>query len=170
MHVLQAKRGTTLNVVVRRKLAVTAFLIFLADYLTKFAAVNFLADGPIKVLGNLLKFELIYNTGAAFSLATSKTIFLSVFSMAVGAGIFYFAARIDSHKWAIALGSVLGGIFGNLSDRIFRSPGGLQGPVVDWISIPHWPTFNIADSAVVIGVLFIVSLTWANIPPRSATK
>jgi signal peptidase II len=151
-------------------LAVTAFLIFLIDYLTKFAAVTFLTDGPVKVIGGFLKFELVYNTGAAFSLATSKTILLSVFSMTVAAGIFYFARRIDSHKWALALGSVLGGIFGNLSDRIFRSPGGLQGPVVDWISIPHWPTFNAADSAVVVGVLSIVSLTWANIPPRSATK
>jgi signal peptidase II len=151
-------------------LAVTAFSIFLVDYLTKLAAVSFLADGQIKVLGNFLKFELIYNTGAAFSLATSKTIFLSTFSMLVAAGIFYFAARVDSQKWALALGSVLGGIFGNLSDRIFRSPGGLQGPVVDWISIPHWPVFNIADSAVVIGVLSVASLTWAKIPPRSATK
>ena len=148
----------------------TAFSIFLVDYLTKFAAVALLTDGPIKVIGNFLKFDLIYNTGAAFSLATSKTIFLSVFAMVVGAGIFYFAVRIDSSKWAIALGAVLGGIFGNLSDRIFRSPGGLQGPVVDWISLPHWPTFNIADSAVVIGVFFIVSLTWAKVPPRSVTK
>ena len=90
--------------------------------------------------------------------------------MAVGAGILYFARRIDSAKWALALGLVLGGIFGNLSDRIFRDPGGLQGAVVDWISIPHWPTFNIADSAVVIGVLSIVSLIWAKTPPRSVTK
>ncbi len=167
---MQAKRGTTLNVIVRRKLAVTAFLIFLADYLTKSAAVSFLSDGPIAIIGNFLKFDLTYNTGAAFSLATSKTIFLSAFAMAVGAGILYFARRIDSAKWALALGLILGGIFGNLSDRIFRDPGGLQGAVVDWISIPHWPTFNIADSAVVIGVLSIVSLIWAKTPPRSVTK
>ena len=148
----------------------TAFLIFLADYLTKYAAVSFLADGPVRVIGNFLKLDLVYNTGAAFSLATSKTLYLSVFAMAVAAGIFYFAARIDSTKWALALGTVLGGIFGNLSDRIFRSPGGLQGAVVDWISIPHWPTFNIADSAVVVGIISIVSLTWAQIPPRMAGK
>lgn len=148
----------------------TAFLIFLIDYLTKLAAVNFLTDGPVSVIGNFLKFELAYNTGAAFSLATSKTIFLSGFAIAVGAGIFYYAARIDSSKWSLALGSVLGGIFGNLSDRIFREPGALQGAVVDWISIPYWPIFNIADSAVVIGTLSIVSLIWAKIPPRSVSK
>lgn len=148
----------------------TAFLIFLADYSTKYAAVSLLYDGPKKILGNVLKFELTFNTGAAFSLATSKTIYLSVFAMAVAAYIFYFASRIDSTKWAVALGLVLGGIFGNLSDRIFRSPGGLQGAVVDWISIPHWPTFNIADSAVVVGVISIVSLIWAQIPPRTVVK
>jgi signal peptidase II len=151
-------------------LAVTAFLVFLADYLTKFAAVKVLVDEPINLIGDFLKLELVFNTGAAFSLATSKTIFLSVFAMAAAAGIFFFASRIDSSRWALALGLVLGGIFGNLTDRIFRSPGGLQGPVVDWISFSFWPTFNIADSGVVVGVMTIVWLIWKNIPSRSVSK
>jgi signal peptidase II len=149
---------------------VTAFLVFLADYLTKFAAVKVLADEPINLIGDFLKLELLFNTGAAFSLATSKTIFLSVFAMAAAAGIFFFASRIDSSKWALALGLVLGGIFGNLTDRIFRSPGGLQGPVVDWISVSFWPTFNIADSGAGVGVMTIVWLIWKNIPSRSVSK
>ena len=148
----------------------TAFLVFLADYLTKFAAVKVLAEEPINLIGDFLKLELLFNTGAAFSLATSKTIFLSVFAIAAAAGIFFFASRIDSSKWALALGLVLGGIFGNLTDRIFRSPGGLQGPVVDWISVSFWPTFNIADSGVVVGVMTIVWLIWKNIPSRSVSK
>ena len=148
----------------------TAFLVFLADYLTKFAAVKVLVDEPINLIGDFLKLELVFNTGAAFSLATSKTILLSVFAMAAAAGIFFFASRIDSNRWALALGLVLGGIFGNLTDRIFRSPGGLQGPVVDWISFSFWPTFNIADSGVVVGVMTIVWLIWKNIPSRSVSK
>ena len=148
----------------------TAFLVFLADYLTKFAAVKVLVDEPINLIGDFLKLELVFNTGAAFSLATSKTIFLSVFAMAAAAGIFFFASRIDSNRWALALGLVLGGIFGNLTDRIFRSPGGLQGPVVDCISFSFWPTFNIADSGVVVGVMTIVWLIWKNIPSRSVSK
>ena len=148
----------------------TAFLVFLADYLTKFAAVKVLVDEPINLIGDFLKLELVFNTGAAFSLATSKTIFLSVFAMAAAAGIFFFASRIDSNRWALALGLVLGGIFGNLTDRVFRSPGGLQGPVVDWISFSFWPTFNIADSGVVVGVMTIVWLIWKNIPSRSVSK
>lgn len=148
----------------------TAFLVFLADYLTKIAAVKILIDEPIEIFGNFLKLQLVFNTGAAFSLATSATIFLSVFSMSTAAVILFFASRIDSLKWSLGLGLVLGGIFGNLSDRIFREPGGLQGPVVDWISVLSWPTFNIADSAVVIGVLLIVNLIWKKVPPRLVTK
>jgi len=109
-------------------------------------------------LGSFLKLELVYNTGAAFSLATSKTILLSGFAIIVAALIFYFAIKIERTIWAVFLGLVLGGIFGNLADRIFRAPGALQGAVVDWIKIPHWPTFNIADSAIVIGVLGVAYL------------
>lgn len=148
----------------------TAFLVFLADYLTKHAAVKYLIEGPIEILGNVFKLQLVFNTGAAFSIATNATIFLSVFSMSAAAGILYFASRVDSIKWALGLGLVLGGIFGNLSDRIFREPYRLQGAVVDWISVLSWPTFNIADSAVVIGALFIVHLIWNKVPPRTVTK
>jgi signal peptidase II len=151
-------------------LAVTAFLVFLADYLTKYAAVKYLIEGPFEIFGNTFKLQLVFNTGAAFSIATNGTIFLSGFSMAVAAGILYFVSRVDSNIWALGLGLVLGGIFGNLSDRIFREPYGLQGAVVDWISVLSWPTFNIADSAVVVGVLLIVNLIWKKVPPRSVTK
>ena len=148
----------------------TAFLVFLADYSTKYAAVKYLIEGPFEIFGNLFKLQLVFNTGAAFSIATNATIFLSGFSMVVAAGILYFTSRIDSIKWALGLGLVLGGIFGNLSDRIFREPYGLQGAVVDWISVLSWPTFNIADSAVVVGVLLIVNLIWKKVPPRLVTK
>ena len=148
----------------------TAFLVFLADYLTKHAAVKYLIEGPFEILGNVFKLQLVFNTGAAFSIATNATIFLSVFSMSAAAGILYFASRVDSIKWALGLGLVLGGIFGNLTDRIFREPYGLQGAVVDWISVLSWPTFNVADSAVVVGVLLIVNLIWRKVPPRLVTK
>ncbi len=158
MYGLQAKRGTTLNVVIRQKLALVAFSVFLFDYLSKSLAVAKLTDHPVNILGSFLKLELVYNTGAAFSLATSRTILLSAFAIIVAAAIFYFATKIDRTVWAVLLGLVLGGILGNLADRIFRAPGALQGAVVDWIKIAHWPTFNIADSAIVIGVLGVAYL------------
>ena len=158
MYGLQAKRGTTLNVVIRQKLALVAFSVFLFDFLSKSLAVAKLTDQPVNILGSFLKLELVYNTGAAFSLATSRTILLSAFAIIVAAAIFYFATKIDRTVWAVLLGLVLGGILGNLADRIFRAPGALQGAVVDWIKIAHWPTFNIADSAIVIGVLGVAYL------------
>ena len=58
----------------------------------------------------------------------------------------------------MALGLLLGGATGNLTDRIFRSPGLLRGWVVDWIQVPHWPVFNLADSAIVCGGALMVLL------------
>ena len=158
MYVLQAKRGTTLNVVIRQKLALLAFSVFLFDYLSKSLAVAKLTDHPVNILGSFLKLELTYNTGAAFSIATSKTILLSSLAIIVAGLIFYIATKVDHSIWATFLGLILGGILGNLADRIFRAPGALQGAVVDWIKIAHWPTFNIADSAIVIGVLGVAYL------------
>jgi signal peptidase II len=111
-----------------------------------------------------LQLRLAFNSGAAFSLASSGTIFLSSFSIIITAVIFYFARSVRSKWWAIALGLALGGIFGNLSDRIFRSPRGLQGEVVDWIQIPKWPIFNLADMAVVFAAILITLLSWKNTP------
>ncbi|CAB4339208.1 unannotated protein [freshwater metagenome] len=133
------------------------------DYSTKAAAIKFLADEPVKILGSFLKLNLTFNSGAAFSLASSATILLSTFSMIAVAVIFYFSRKVKSTQWAIALGLVLGGVFGNLSDRIFRNPGGLQGEVVDWIQIPNWPVFNIADTAVVSAAVLITILSAKNI-------
>jgi signal peptidase II len=55
----------------------------------------------------------------------------------------------------VALGLLLGGALGNLTDRIFRSPGPLRGHVVDFLELPHWPIFNLADSAIVLGAVLI---------------
>jgi signal peptidase II len=68
------------------------------------------------------------------------------------------------------LGLTLGGIFGNLADRIFREPGRLQGEVVDWIALPNWPIFNIADSAVVSAAILVTVLSFKNIDFYNATK
>ncbi|ASY13419.1 signal peptidase II [Candidatus Nanopelagicus hibericus] len=138
-------------------------MVFASDYLTKTLAIEYLSDEPRKVIGSLLQFKLTFNSGAAFSLATSGTIFLSTFSIIVAAAIFYYGRKVTSTGWAIALGLALGGIFGNLSDRIFRPPGGLQGEVVDWIQIPNWPIFNIADMSVVSAAILIIWLSWKNI-------
>lgn len=105
----------------------------------------------------------MFNPGAAFSLASNATIFLSAFAISIAVVIFYYGHKVKSTPWAIALGLALGGIFGNLSDRIFREPGLLRGEVVDWIQLPNWPIFNIADSAVVSAAVLITILSIKNI-------
>lgn len=163
MYGMQAKRGTSLNSYQRKWLAVTALLIFLLDYASKELAIKFLSDGSVDVIGDLLRFNLVFNPGAAFSLASNATIFLSAFAIAIAVVIFYYGRKVRSTPWAVALGLALGGIFGNLTDRIFREPGPLRGEVVDWIQLPNWPIFNIADSAVVSAAVLITILSIKNI-------
>jgi signal peptidase II len=79
--------------------------------------------------------------------------------------ILYYAPRISSRGWAVVLGLVLGGILGNMVDRIFREPGVLRGHVIDWLQLPNWPVFNIADTAIVTAALLSMFLTARNIPP-----
>ena len=153
---------------VRRALAITASLIYLADFASKVLAIHFLSnrmDGGVRIFGSLLRLELRYNSGAAFSFATSKTLFLTSFAMAAAIAIVITGRRLHSTPWAIALGLALGGIVGNLSDRIFRSPQIFQGSVVDWIKISHWPTFNIADSSIVIAALLVTYLSYRGVRP-----
>ena len=66
--------------------------------------------------------------------------------------------RLRSLPWAITLGLLLGGATGNLTDRLFARPGLFRGDVVDWIQLPHWPVFNLADSAIVCGGVLAVLL------------
>lgn len=127
-----------------------------------------LTDQPKKIIGSLLQLELVRNSGAAFNIAETRTIFLTLFSFIIGAVVLYLGTRFTSHAWAVALGLLFGGICGNLSDRIFRAPGALQGEVIDWIKLPHWPTFNIADSSIVASALLILFLGARNIKPIDA--
>lgn len=75
-------------------------------------------------------------------------------------GIVRYSSKLVSIGWVIGLGLVLGGAIGNLTDRLFRAPGPLRGHVVDFIQVGSWwPTFNVADSAVVCGAVLLVVLT-----------
>lgn len=113
---------------------------------------------PIRLLGGLLTITLTRNGGAAFSIGTSMTIVFTAIAAGVIIYILRAARNLRSIGWAITLGLLLGGATGNLLDRIFRAPGLFQGHVVDWIELPHWPVFNLADSAVVCAGVLVVLL------------
>jgi signal peptidase II len=129
------------------------------DALSKIAVVAQLEHRePIRLLGGLLTLTVSRNSGAAFSIGTGMTIVFTVIAVGVIVAILRTARRLRSLPWAISLGLLLGGATGNLVDRIVRSPAPLQGHVVDWIELPHWPVFNLADSAIVCGGVLAVLL------------
>lgn len=142
----------------------TSYLVasatLLVDLVTKTWAVATLSTGePREVIGSLLKFHYARNSGAAFSLGTGSTWIFTLIAIAVVIAIVFYAKRVENRMWATAFGLVLGGALGNLADRVFRAPGAFHGHVVDWIELPHWPIFNIADSAIVIAACLIVLLS-----------
>ena len=167
MHGVQTKGRTALNFQIRRNLAIAFFAVFLIDYVTKFLAFKYLGESPKKIFGNFLKLNLTINNGAAFNIGIGSGRFFAIFGTLVLAVIFYIGRRIDSKSWAVSLGILAGGIGGNLSDRIFRNPGYLQGGVIDWIQIPKWPIFNFADMAITLGFATCIWLTYKKIPMDS---
>jgi signal peptidase II len=152
-----------------KRLYAIAWAIWLLDFATKSWALNSLdSRNPVKLLGNFLQLTLLKNSGAAFSLAQGATVIFTIFAILVVAAIAYYSIKITSVGWSIVLGLALGGVLGNLTDRIFRSPGFFTGHVIDWIQLPNWPVFNLADSAIVVAASIAVILSIRNISPIGA--
>ncbi len=132
--------------------------VYLADVISKIIVVATLSDRQVRLLGGLLTLDLLRNSGAAFSIGTSLTIVFTLIALGVVFFILRTSRRLRSVPWAVTLGLLLGGATGNLTDRLLRSPGVFRGDVVDWIQLPHWPVFNVADSAIVCGGVLAVLL------------
>lgn len=155
-------------------LLMIAAVLFAFDLLTKCLAVALIEPGEsVPIIGDFARFTLVRNPGAAFSMATGMTWLLTLIAVAVVIGVIRIGRTLRSLWWAIGLGMVLGGALGNLVDRFFRSPGPLQGHVVDFVAIGWWPVFNVADSAIVCGAILLVALTVFGFEPdgtRSGRK
>ncbi len=163
---MQAEGRTALKVRRWRTLFSVAWAVWVLDLATKIWAVNNLSyKSNIKIIGEFFQLTFVRNSGAAFSFAAGATIFLSIFGLIVMSAILYYSPQITSRGWAVVLGLVLGGILGNMVDRIFREPGLLRGHVIDWMQLPNWPVFNIADTAIVTAAVISMVLTAKNIPP-----
>jgi signal peptidase II len=151
-----------------------AAAVLVLDVLTKLLAVREL-DGrdPIELLGGLLTLRLVRNPGAAFGMAQGLTVVLTAIAVGVVFFILRMARRLHSGWWAVALGLVLGGAVGNLVDRLFRAPGPGRGHVVDFLELPRWPVFNLADSAIVVAGVLMVLLSARGVPhdaPRDGAE
>ena len=139
-------------------LAVVAGSVLALDLASKVAVVARLEGRtPVELAGGLLTLRVIRNPGAAFGLGVGMTIVFSIVAAAVVVTIIRLAPRLRSLTWAMALGLILGGAFGNLIDRVARSPGPLRGHVVDFLDVTGFPwIFNLADSAIVCGGALMV--------------
>jgi signal peptidase II len=137
---------------------VTAWLVIAIDQLAKFLAIEYLKPGQVvPVLGDLLKLVLVYNDSAAFSLGYGATWIFAITSSIATLVIIWLSSRLETMAWSITGGVALGGVVGNLVDRLFREPGFGVGHVVDFISIPfNFPIFNIADIAIVAVAVIVV--------------
>lgn len=141
-------------------LALIAAVVVGIDQATKFWAQSALTDrDAISVLGEFIQFRLLYNSGAAFSMASGMTWLLTLIAAGVVVVLVRVSRRIGSRGWTVALGLLLGGAVGNLLDRLFRDPGFPQGHVVDFIDYNGWFVGNVADIAVFFAAAMIVVLS-----------
>ncbi len=143
-----------------------AALAYALDLVSKTLVVHHLEHhAPVQLLGPYLQLEAVRNSGAAFGIGQGMTIVFSLIALVVIGVIARLARKLYSTPWAIALGLLLGGALGNLTDRLFRSPGVLRGAVVDFIAPRDFAVFNLADSAIVCGGFLIVWLSFRGLDP-----
>ena len=151
-------------------LASTAVGIVLIDQVTKAWAVAYLqpriesGEGPLYIIDPLLRLTYVENTGAAWGMGAGYTWIFTIVAVVVGVVIVRFARTITSRAWALALGGLLGGLLGNLIDRLTRPPGPGLGSVVDFIGLPNFPVFNVADIAITCSAVAMIILAWRGIP------
>lgn len=139
---------------------VVALMGYALDQVSKYLAVRELTGrAPVEVLGEVVRFRLLRNPGAAFSAGEALTPVITVVAIMASAVVVFYARQARHRGWAIALGLLLSGVVGNLTDRLLRMPSPFRGHVVDFIALPHWPVFNVADICIdVAGACFVVLL------------
>lgn len=156
---MQAARGTALSRP-RSLLVLLALNTVVLDAATKALVVARLEHhAPVRLLGGLVTLEVSRNSGAAFSFAQGATVVFTLIAVAVVVVIVRTLPRLRSRGWAVTLGLLLGGAVGNLVDRLVRAPGVGRGAVVDFIHLPHFATFNVADSAITTGAVLAALLS-----------
>ncbi len=146
----------------RPYLAAAIVLVVLAlDQASKVWAVHSLGDGHrVEIVDGQLWLGLSRNSGSAFSLFSSFTPVLAVIAIGVAVFLVRVVRRVEDPLLVVALSLVLAGAVGNLIDRVFRAPGFMKGAVIDFIASKHWPTFNLADSAITVGAVLLLFWGW----------
>lgn len=166
---MQAEAGTPLTTLAPRRtlLVLGVATVWVAlDQVTKAWAETSLERGEsVPVVGELLQWHLTYNSGAAFSLGTGWTGVVTAIASLVAIAIVGQSLRTRSPSWGLTLGLLLGGAVGNLVDRYLRPPAVGLGHVVDFIRLPNFPVFNVADIGVTTAAGLIILLSLRGIHP-----
>jgi signal peptidase II len=145
-----------------------AVAVVLVDQLTKLWAVTTLSlDSSVPVIGDFIRFQLIYNSGAAFSMGTNSTWVFTIIAAVAVIVIGWYAWRVESKLWMLALGLLLGGAATHLGDRLFRPPAFGQGHVVDFIGYGNFFIGNVADIILFCGAVMLVVLALTGVRPQS---
>jgi signal peptidase II len=132
----------------------------LVDRISKLAVERQLAGRPpIDVIPHVLALNYTTNSGGAFGLARSAPLLFAGATVVVAGAIVVSSRRLARRSVAVALGLILGGALGNLTDRALHGPG-LSGSVTDFIDLHVWPVFNVADSAIVVGAIALAVTGW----------
>ena len=155
------RRRSTVSARAIAILVAVALVVFVLDQIAKALVTARLTEGvPVPVLGPLLTLIYVRNPGAAFSIGSGSTWIFSIIATAVLVFIVWYARRIRSAGWAVVFGLLLGGLVGNLTDRLTRPPGFGVGEVVDFLRIPVLQAiFNLADVGIVSAMVLFLILT-----------
>jgi len=132
------------------------FVVVVADQLSKQWALNALSDGNVIKLFWTLQFNLVFNSGMAFSQGQGIGRIIGVLAVFVVIGLMLSLRDAKILVTSIGTGLLVGGAIGNILDRLFRDGGWMNGAVVDFIDLQWFPVFNVADSAVTIGAGFLI--------------
>ncbi|MFB4273801.1 signal peptidase II [Nonomuraea sp. MTCD27] len=146
-------------------------VVLLVDQGSKLWAISALSDGQnITVIPQVIRFRLLMNAGAAFSIGESVTWVFTLAAAAAVAGILYTGRRLRSPGWTVALGGLLGGATSHLLDRLFRPPGFAQGHVVDFIDYGGLFVGNVADIALTGSCALLLLLSLRGVPIGDAAE
>jgi signal peptidase II len=134
-----------------------AVVVFLDQLAKGLVIANLQPRVSYDFLGSVVRLYLTYNNSAAFSMGFGVTWIFTIISSLAALALLWFGLRVRTLGWAALTALALGGVTGNLIDRLTRAPGFPSGQVVDFIQIPfNFPIFNLADSAICIAAAVVV--------------
>ncbi len=154
----------------RGAFAIAVAVVVALDQLTKELALRGLDDGPIDLIGSA-RLLLTFNDGAAFSMGSGRTTWIALVAIGVSLVLARMGLRAERRAVAVGWGIVVGGALGNVVDRAFRDGDGfLGGRVVDFVDLGWWPVFNVADSALWVGIAVLLVASWREERERAAVE